>query len=112
VADWTVVVPPALTENDTSTLPEAPAMRASGGTTGRRPLVRSGTPGSRVTSRMAETPFSGTGAGGGAVITSTAGAAGVPAGGAEAAAEGLEGGAALCGADGAADGGAAAGAVG
>ena len=66
----------------TSTLPEVPAMRARGGTTGRRPRVRSGTPGSSVTSRMAETPFSGVAAGGGAVITSTGGAAVAPAAGA------------------------------
>ena len=58
-------------------------MRARGGTTGRRPRVRSGTPGSRVTSRMAETPFSGAAAGGGAVITSTGGAAVAPAAGAD-----------------------------
>ena len=55
-------------------------MRARGGTTGRRPRVRSGTPGSSVTSRMAETPFSGVAGGGGAVITSTGGAAVAPAG--------------------------------
>ena len=47
--------------------PVACAMRARGGGTGRRPRVRSGTPGARVTSRIAERPFSGGSGGGGTV---------------------------------------------
>ena len=50
-------------------------MRANGGATGRRPRARSGTPGSSVTSRTADTPFSGGGACAGAVMTSTGGGA-------------------------------------
>src|SRR5262249_61545659 len=78
VAVCSAVTPPALTENSTSTVPVVPLSRATGGTTGRRPRERSGTPGSSVTSRTAETPFSGGSVGGGAVITSTGGGA-VPA---------------------------------
>jgi len=75
VAVCTVVDPPALTENATSTLPLVPPMRAKGGITGRRPVARSGTPSASVTSRTAETPFSATGGGGGAVMTSIGGGA-------------------------------------
>ena len=79
-APTTVVPPAAFTENRTRTVPTAPAIRASGGGTGRRPRTRSGTPGDRAISRIADTPFS-TGAagpsgfGGGAVSISTGGCA-------------------------------------
>src|SRR3990170_301062 len=80
LTDCTAVVPPAPTEKATSTVPTALAMRAKGGATGRRPRTRSGTPGSSVTSRMAETPFSGGRGGGGGVMTSTGGGAAASAG--------------------------------
>ena len=65
---------PRAPTNSASTRKESTSS-SGGGATGRRPLARSGTPGSRVTSRMAETPFSGFRGGGGAVKTSTAGGA-------------------------------------
>src|SRR5439155_5284545 len=52
----TVAEPAASTAKCTSTVPETPCMRASGGAIGRRPLTRSGTPGASVTSRTAEIP--------------------------------------------------------
>ena len=45
VAVCSAVTPPRSTENRTSTVPVTPSMRASGGTTGRLPRARSGTPG-------------------------------------------------------------------
>ena len=54
----TEVPPAASTANWTCTVPLTPDMRASGGATGRRPFVRSGTPVPSATSRTAETPGS------------------------------------------------------
>src|SRR6266850_499908 len=74
VTFWIEEEPEASTENWTCTAPLSDDMRARGGATGRRPFVRSGTPGPSATSRTAETPGSGGGAGVGT-------AAGAPAGG-------------------------------
>src|SRR5262245_38131112 len=79
LTDWTFVLPEAPTEKSTSTAPCVPVMRAKGGTTGRRPRARSGTPDSaRTTSRMAELPVSAGSGGGGAEMTSTGGGAAFP----------------------------------
>src|SRR5688500_8763742 len=76
----TVEIPAASTAKATCTSPPAPAIRATGGTTGRRPFTRSGTPAPSETSRTAEKPGCGGGVGGGAsagpLITSTGGGAG------------------------------------